>query len=62
MPDNPNPFAPKPPKPPDEVKPEKKKEQLLKDITKILKKYNGESNVPFNHIYWEMCNRYRGLP
>lgn len=41
---------------------EKEKGELLEKIGKILKEHDGlESNVPLDHEYWGLLNRYRAF-
>lgn len=35
------------------------KTKLLNDMARILKVYDGESNVPHHHEYWAMLTDYR---
>ena len=38
-----------------------RREIVLAEISAILKEYDGESNVPINHDYWDLKNEYRSL-
>lgn len=48
----------------DDAKEVKRKEKAdcLEKAQAIIKEYDGmESNIPINHEYWGLMNRYRGL-
>lgn len=48
-----------PPKP-TQLPAEKEKAEILKKVGEILAEYdNKESNIPLNHEYWDLMNRYR---
>lgn len=37
------------------------KQQLYVQIVDAQKEFNGESNIPVNHDYWTLLNKYRSL-
>lgn len=42
--------------------PANEKAALLKKIGEVLAQYQGmESNIPLNHEYWNLLNRFRSL-
>lgn len=36
-------------------------ELLTKQVTDIQKHFNGESNIPVGHEYWQLLNRMRAI-